>query len=70
MGGYGALRVAMKHADVFGSLYVMSPCCLSARDPGPVNADNEKELDQPAAIPGFALQEQRTATGCDQQVGG
>ena len=45
MGGYGALRVAMKHADVFGSLYVMSPCCLSARDPGPVNADNEKELE-------------------------
>jgi enterochelin esterase-like enzyme len=45
MGGYGALRIGMKHADVFGSLYVMSPCCLSARDPGPVNADNEKELE-------------------------
>jgi enterochelin esterase-like enzyme len=45
MGGYGALRIGMKHADVFGSLYVMSPCCLSARDPGPVNADNEKQLD-------------------------
>ena len=35
----------MRHADVFGSLYVMSPCCLSAHDPGPVNADNEKELE-------------------------
>ena len=34
MGGYGAARIGMKHADVFGSLYVMSPCCLSAR-PGP-----------------------------------
>ena len=34
MGGYGATRIGMKHADVFGSLYVMSPCCLSAR-PGP-----------------------------------
>ena len=45
MGGYGALRIGMKHADVFGSLYVMSPCCLSARDPGPVNADNEKQLE-------------------------
>jgi enterochelin esterase-like enzyme len=45
IGGYGALRIGMKHADVFGSLYVMSPCCLSARDPGPVNADNEKELE-------------------------
>ena len=45
MGGYGALRIGMKHADVFGSLYVMSPCCLSARDAGPVNADNEKQLE-------------------------
>src|SRR3954466_3185132 len=31
MGGYGASRIGMKHADVFGSLYIMSPCCLSAR---------------------------------------
>jgi enterochelin esterase-like enzyme len=31
MGGYGATRIGMKHADVFGSLYVMSPCCLSPR---------------------------------------
>ena len=31
MGGYGATRIGMKHADVFGSLYIMSPCCLSAR---------------------------------------
>lgn len=29
MGGYGATRIGMKHADVFGSLYIMSPCCLS-----------------------------------------
>jgi enterochelin esterase-like enzyme len=32
MGGYGATRIGMKHADVFGALYIMSPCCLSARD--------------------------------------
>jgi enterochelin esterase-like enzyme len=32
MGGYGAARIGMKHADVFGALYIMSPCCLSARD--------------------------------------
>jgi len=31
MGGYGATRIGMKHSDVFGSLYIMSPCCLSAR---------------------------------------
>ena len=33
MGGYGAARIGMKHPDVFGSLYIMSPCCLSARAP-------------------------------------
>jgi enterochelin esterase-like enzyme len=31
MGGYGVTRIGMKHSDVFGSLYIMSPCCLSAR---------------------------------------
>jgi len=31
MGAYGATRIGMKHADVFGALYIMSPCCLSAR---------------------------------------
>lgn len=34
MGGYGATRIGMKHADVFGSLYIMSPCCLSPRAAG------------------------------------
>jgi len=29
MGGYGASRIGMKHPDVFGSLYIMSPCCLA-----------------------------------------
>jgi S-formylglutathione hydrolase FrmB len=31
MGGYGASRIGMKYPDVFGSLYIMSPCCMSAR---------------------------------------
>jgi enterochelin esterase-like enzyme len=34
MGGYGATRIGLKHADVFGSLYIMSPCCLSPRGGG------------------------------------
>ncbi|MGA2182330.1 MAG: alpha/beta fold hydrolase [Bryobacteraceae bacterium] len=42
MGGYGATRIGMKHSDVFGSLYIMSPCCLSARAMAPANADLEK----------------------------
>src|SRR6187399_648766 len=34
MGGYGATRIGMKHAGVFGDLYIMSPCCLSPRGGG------------------------------------
>lgn len=45
MGGYGATRIGMKHPDVFGSLYIMSPCCLSPRPAGPVNPDLEKKLE-------------------------
>ena len=44
MGGYGATRIGMKHADVFGSLYVMSPCCLSPRPAAPANPEIEKAL--------------------------
>jgi enterochelin esterase-like enzyme len=44
MGGYGATRIGMKHADVFGALYIMSPCCLSARTAPP--AEIEKALAQ------------------------
>jgi len=42
MGGYGATRIGMKHPDVFGSLYVMSPCCLAPRGPAPANSELEK----------------------------
>jgi S-formylglutathione hydrolase FrmB len=41
MGGYGASRIGMKHPEVFGSLYIMSPCCLSARA-GTPNPELEK----------------------------
>src|SRR4029078_7296189 len=51
MGGYGATRIGMKHAYVFGSLYIMSPCCLSPRGSGGgrgaaggSNAANEEAL--------------------------
>ena len=52
MGGYGAARIGMKHPDVFGSLYIMSPCCLSPMGSRPANpamqnamAPLEKELE-------------------------
>ena len=43
MGGYGATRIGMKHSDVFGSLYIMSPCCLSPR--AGANPDVDKALE-------------------------
>ena len=44
MGGYGAARIGMKHPDVFGSLYIMSPCCLSPMGGKPANPEMEKAL--------------------------
>jgi enterochelin esterase-like enzyme len=44
MGGYGASRIGIKHPEVFGSLYIMSPCCLSARQPGADAAELEKAV--------------------------
>jgi S-formylglutathione hydrolase FrmB len=63
MGGYGASRIGMKHADVFGSLYIMSPCCLSARAAGQLKPEDEaalaavKEPADSAALP-FVLRAQ------------
>jgi enterochelin esterase-like enzyme len=30
MGGYGAIKLAMKHPDIYGAIYATSPCCLDA----------------------------------------
>src|SRR5437868_6550890 len=60
MGGYGATRIGMKHDDVFGSLYIMSPCCLSPRQAGPPNPEIDKALqavktaEDAAKLPFFA----------------
>ncbi len=45
MGGYGATRIGIKHADVFGSLYIMSPCCLSPRQFGAANPEDQATLE-------------------------
>jgi enterochelin esterase-like enzyme len=50
MGGYGASRIGMKHPEVFGSLYIMSPCCMSPR-PAP-NPDSPQEKAFEEAIAG------------------
>jgi enterochelin esterase-like enzyme len=44
MGGYGASRIGMKHPDVFSSLYIMSPCCLSPMGSRPTNPAIEKTM--------------------------
>jgi S-formylglutathione hydrolase FrmB len=57
MGGYGASRIGMRHADVFGALYMMSPCCLSPRDPAQLSGEaaaalaNVKTLEDAAKLP-------------------
>jgi S-formylglutathione hydrolase FrmB len=32
MGGYGALRLAMKHPDIYGAVYSLSACCMEWGD--------------------------------------
>ncbi|MGB8030500.1 MAG: alpha/beta fold hydrolase [Terracidiphilus sp.] len=77
MGGYGASRIGMKHPDVFGALYIMSPCCMSPMAGGePVPSDQMKEraiasekkaaaakspADLAAQSPGFAAAQYATA---------
>ena len=70
MGGYGASRIGMKHPEVFGALYIMSPCCMSPMaggGPGPADQMKERAIasekkvaeakspaDLAAQSPGFA----------------
>jgi enterochelin esterase-like enzyme len=77
MGGYGASRIGMKHSDVFGALYIMSPCCLSPMGgggPGPADRmkemaiANEKKIagakspsEAAALLPGFGVAQLATA---------
>jgi S-formylglutathione hydrolase FrmB len=39
MGGYGAIMLAMKHPEVFGALYALSPCCVGLE--GDLGHDNQ-----------------------------
>jgi len=77
MGGYGASRIGMKHSDVFGALYIMSPCCMSPMGgggPGPTDrmkemaiasekkvADAKSPADLAAKSPGFGAAQYATA---------
>ncbi|MFZ0394692.1 MAG: alpha/beta fold hydrolase [Terracidiphilus sp.] len=48
MGGYGASRIGMKHAEVFGALYIMSPCCMSPMTGGGPPGANPDAMKQRA----------------------
>ena len=67
MGGYGATRISMKHPDVFGAVYIMSPCCLGPRAAGQANPELEKSLEavktpaDAANLPFFAKAQLATA---------
>jgi S-formylglutathione hydrolase FrmB len=32
MGGYGTIRIAMRHPDLFSSIYLLSACCMEVSD--------------------------------------
>jgi enterochelin esterase-like enzyme len=52
MGGYGTMRIGMKHPAVFSSIYVMSACCLTPPAPT-VDAERFRKLEavrDPAGI--------------------
>lgn len=44
MGGYGTARIGMKHPEVFGALYMMSPG-LNMRPAGPPDAEGQAALE-------------------------
>ena len=43
MGGYGTMRIGMKNPDVFSSIYMLNPCCMS---PGFMGAENLEALER------------------------
>lgn len=52
MGGYGTLKIGMKYADVFSSLYAMSSCCLSARGITPERGKRLEAMTMDEALKG------------------
>ncbi|MGH9585796.1 MAG: alpha/beta hydrolase [Acidobacteriaceae bacterium] len=49
MGGYGASRIGMKYPEVFGSLYIMSPCCMSSRPAPDPKSPREEAFEKAVA---------------------
>jgi S-formylglutathione hydrolase FrmB len=53
MGGYGTMRIGMKHPEVFSALYAMSSCCLM-NNPQPPGQGQAKAKQAPPADAGKA----------------
>lgn len=49
MGGYGAMRIGMKHPEIFSAVYLQSPCCMTAPD----SEHNAAAMDKAAAVNNF-----------------
>lgn len=50
MGGYGAMRIGMKHPEIFSAVYLQSPCCMTAPDA----QRNAAFLEKAATVKDFA----------------
>ena len=50
MGGYGAIKLAMKHPDVFAAVYGTSSCCVNLF---PGKSPTAKQLEEAAALKSF-----------------
>jgi enterochelin esterase-like enzyme len=44
MGGYGTLRIGMKHPETFSALYALSPCCLTPDFRQPMSAERWSKI--------------------------
>ena len=62
MGGYGALKLAMKHPDIYGAVYGLSACCMewndgmSAANPAWDKTVGFKTLDDVAAAQNYIVE--------------
>ena len=51
MGGYGAIRIGMKHPEVFSNIYLLSPCCMEPRiQPGGSGMAQAEAIHSPADL--------------------
>lgn len=50
MGGYGASRIGIKHAEKFGALYLMAPCCQSPMGSRDLTAQDVRTIKEASGV--------------------